>query len=555
MEKRLVAATLGLVFVLSACGQTGGTEVGTSQPAETTAQETEVAETTEEPEEAEASEETEAADEESSEEGEKDENSEVITDNVITADLFEVTIPDEFSGIFEAEVSEGRVDIYHKQTREEGFPGLIFSIWARETPSEYAGGPYMKKGELFDKDGASYDVVKGEATEIQWDYNKDMPEDFRKLYDAAEDIIKNITATNGGTFSYGAGMKGKDLYAYTLSDFIDALNEGADANKLEEMGYAPDYYAIMQAEGEDGLSKIGFAYKDVNDDGIDELFIGDIESGAIYDVFTMVDKEATHVVSGGARDRYYVYDNSFISNEYSGGAEESGVTLYALMNNDTDMVCQYGYKYDGYEDEEKPWFATYDMEEWTPISEEEYDEAMKNYEDQKESDVELKPLSDIAPVDFSKVDMSQYATFTELVDSLKAGMGYANVTIDGTDALLVASGCYKWDDTDAAIDSSIFIYDENGAVKYLGSVTSQGTANPLAMADGKLITAGHHFVTKNTIKDGKLAVAEEASETFDTDGNATYYVGEDKVDDDTELQRMFDEAMNAEIINFQPVAE
>ncbi len=530
MKKRVLVTVIGLALALTACGQAAETTAPASQPTETTA-------------------EAAPAETQTTETSENTENSNVITDNVITTDLFEVTIPDEFSGIFEAEVSEGRVDIYHKASREAGYPGLIFAIWARKSPSEYAGGPYYKKGEIFGNEGDFYDVVKGEATEVQWDYNQDMPEDFDKLYNAADSIIENIKATNG-TFVYGAGMKGEDLYEYPIAALIEALQNGYDAAKLEEMEYSPEYYGIMQNNGEDGLSKIGYAYMDVNVDGIEELFIGDMETGAVYDIFTMVDRMPTHVISGGARDRYYVYNTSFIMNEYSGGALESGWTLYVLTNNSTELFPQWGYKYDGYEDEEKPWFSTYDLKEWTPITEDEFTEAQKETESYVKLD--FKPLSDLAPIDFSEVDLSQYDTFTQLVDSLKTGMGYANVNLDGTDVLLISSGCYKWDDTNAAIDSSVFMYDE-GKIAFLGTVQSTGTANPLAVADGKLYVAGHHFVDKYTVKDGKLAVAEGAREEFDTDGNATYYVGDEKVEDDTTLTKMFDEAMNAEIIDFSVV--
>lgn len=532
MKKKSLLVIIGMVLALTACGQAAETTGEVPATTENAQVETTVEEKT--------ADNTESAS-----------NENVITDNVISSDLFEITIPDELSGLFEAEVSEDRINIYHKASREAGFPGLVFAIWARKSPSEYAGGPYYKRGEILSADGDFYDVVKGEATEVQWDYNQEEPEDFEKIYQAAESIIENMTATNGGSFFYGSGMKGEDLYPYTLATFIDALTMGYDAAKLEEMGYAPDYYGIMQQYGEEGLSKIGYAYADVNVDSIDELFIGDIETGAIYDIFTMVDRQVTHVISGGARDRYYIYNDSFLCNEYSGGANESGWTLYALENNSTELNAQWSYKYDGYENEENPWFKSYDMKEWTPITEDEYNEALK--QEENHADVGFKPLSDLAPVDFSKVDMSQYATFTELVSSLKNGMGYANVTLDGTDVLLVSSGCYNWDGIDAAIDAAVFTYID-GKVVYLGSVQSTGTANPLVISDGKLISAGHHFVTKSTVTDGKLVVAEEAYEEFDSDGNATYYYNSKKVDDDKNLQRMFEEEMNAEIIEFQPVA-
>ena len=543
MKKKLIVLTTGMMIALTACGQAVGNTTDEAVPSE--AGQNEQAVQTES--EAQNSEQTQA---------QTDESANVITDNVITGDLFEITMPEEFSGLFEAEVGEGSIHIYHKASREAGFPGLIFSIWARKSPSEYAGGPYVKVGELVTSDGTNYDVVKGEATEAQWDYNQEEPEDFGKIYDAFGSILENMTATNDGTLMLGAGMKGEDLYPYTLATLIDALNEGSTDKELADMGFAADYNGILKVNGENGLSKIGYGFADINLDGIEELYIGEIDNGAIYDIYTIIDRMPTHVISGCETDRYYVYDNSFIINEYGDGPEVRGCTLYNLESNSTEMVVQYGYKYDGYANAENPWFKTWDLSEWESITEDEYNEGVKNLESKK--GLEMKPLSDIAPVDFSKVDLSKYDTFTQLVNDLKPGMGYANVTLDGTDALLVSSGCYNWDGVDAAIDSSVFIY-QDGKVVFLGTVQSSGTANPLAIADGKLFTAGHHYVRKSTITDGKLVVMEEATETFDENGNASYTFGSDdgggyySVEDDTLLQQMFEEEMKAEVVSFQKV--
>ena len=540
MKKRFVLALCGCMLVLAACGN--AQEVPATNEVETKEETTQTEAATTTPDNQETQDQT--------------EESGTITDNIITADLFEITMPDEFSGLFEAEVSEGRIDIYHKESREAGFPGLIFSVWARKSPSEYAGGPYMKIGELNAADGTSYDVVKGEATEVQWDYNKEEPEDYGKIYDSFDKIIESMTATNGGTFMRGAGMKGDDLYAYTLATLIDVINDGADEKKLVDMGFATDYNGIMLTHGDDVLSKIGYAFADTNLDGIDELYIGEIDEGALYDIYTMVDRMPTHVVSGGERDRFYVYNNSFISNEQSSGPDEQSWILYNLESNSTEMVVQYAYKYDISENKDNPWFKSYDYEEWEAITEDEFNEGVKDLDAGK--GLEMKPFSDIAPIDFSKVDLSKYDTFTQLVDDLKQGMGYANVSLDGTDVLLVSSGCYNWDGINAAIDASIFMY-QDGKVVYLGQVQSTGTANPLAIADGKLFSSGHHFVRKSTVTDGKLMVMEEAKETFDQSGNASYTFGSDdgggyySVDDRTLLDKMFEENMNAEIIDFQVV--
>ena len=486
-----------------------------------------------------------------------DDTSAVVTDNVIDTDLFEITIPDEFSGVFEAEISERtkesqRVDIYHAESRKEGFAGLIFSVWARKVPSEFSGGPYVKVGELVSADGTYYDVVKGYASEIQTDYNKEVPGDYVRMYDAADSIIEGIKGIDGSTFMYGAGKAGEDLYGYTLATLIEALSDGADASKLEEMGFSPEFYSLSE-EGTD-FDRIGYAYHDVNVDGIDELLIGDIENGNIYSIYTMIDREPSMAVCGSARDRYYAFDDCFILNEYSGGADEYGFKVYILSENSTDMTLQWEVKYDGYTDEKAPWFKAYSDEEWEPITEKEYDEEIERA---KHTELDLKPLSGLVPIDYSKEDLSKYATFTELVNDLRPGMGYANVTLDGTDVLLVSEGCFNNEGVNAAIDSSIFMYDENGAVVYLGKVSAGGTAYPLAVSDGKLYVASHHDICKKTVTDKKLVVAEEAFEDFYRDGSVTYYYGADdgyyKVDDDSLLTSMFEELEKAEVIEFSAV--
>ena len=298
-------------------------------------------------------------------------------DNVFASDMFEITIPEDIVDVVEVATSHDRIDVYHKESKEAGFGGLELSVWAVGVPREYAGGPYVKIGQMNGGSGDEYDIVRGSATEIQWDYNlAEMPADFKKLDDAADSIIASVKGINGYTYEEGAGMKGEDLYGDVLAKYVQAVNEDWDADRLEAENMSPEFnYMNIHSNG--GLDSIGYAYQDINCDGIDELFVGDMADGefkgVVYDVYTMVDRSPAHVVSGSARDRYYDYENSFLCNEWSGGAGSYGMDVYVLENNSTEMVFQFGYKYDSYENEEKPWFLTYDQENYESISEDEYD--------------------------------------------------------------------------------------------------------------------------------------------------------------------------------------
>ena len=161
------------------------------------------------------------------------------------------------------------------------------------------------------------------------------------------------------------------------------------------------------------------------------------------------------------------------------------------------------------------------------------------------------------------VDISGCDTFTQIVDKkLEPGMAYTNAPLYGDGVLLVASGAF--DDLDghmAAIDAEVYIYTDD-SIAYAGYAESGGTAYPLAEKDGKLYSAGNHFVTKYAVTDGKLAVMETAGETFDTDGNATYYYDSDDGGDYSDLEQneakkiydsLWEEYSNADILIFDTI--
>ena len=144
----------------------------------------------------------------------------------------------------------------------------------------------------------------------------------------------------------------------------------------------------------------------------------------------------------------------------------------------------------------------------------------------------------------SSIDISGCDTFTQIVDKLEDGMGYANATIGDSDVLLVSSGTYEWESgVYAAIDSEIFFY-KDGVPIYLATVSSSGTADPLKIKDGNLYVAGHHFIFKYLIDSGCLIETEEAYEEphFDVQPEETVTEEDEDDDDDYDVEQSIREA-------------
>ncbi|MCR5687428.1 MAG: hypothetical protein K6G58_05345 [Lachnospiraceae bacterium] len=183
-----------------------------------------------------------------------------------------------------------------------------------------------------------------------------------------------------------------------------------------------------------------------------------------------------------------------------------------------------------------------------------YDEAVSTSEE-SEAD-----YLGILPDHVREISTEGCDTFTQIVDRvLTQGQGYANVRLGDTDVLAVAGATFSGYGEDAAVDAEIFRYADDGTIEYLGYLQCGGTANPLAVKDGMVYTAGHHYVGKHTVTDGKLVTIEEAWETYDGSRTfcRTYSDGKESVSEGSEADaaysRLFDECFGADIIAFDTI--
>ena len=165
------------------------------------------------------------------------------------------------------------------------------------------------------------------------------------------------------------GWDGEKLYENNLNYLLMYLNTY----------YPDDGYEAVPTSSEQRLSKIAYTFEDLNNDGIDELMIFNVEAqenssyyaGMIYDLYSVVDDKVTLIISSGERDRYYYCSDGLIANEASSSAATSYFSNYKYIYGEgldfVDMVF-----FDGYYNQNDPWFYSdiLDHENYSnPISE------------------------------------------------------------------------------------------------------------------------------------------------------------------------------------------
>ena len=139
----------------------------------------------------------------------------------------------------------------------------------------------------------------------------------------------------------------------------------------------------------------------------------------------------------------------------------------------------------------------------------------------------------------------KYTGYDEIINSLTTGQAYALVeSLFHNPILLVADGVYDYDDgVMAAIDAEVYVKNNHGDTVLAGNIQCDGTAYPIATTDQFIWMSGGHHISKLYIDEStnELILSIEATETFDSEGNATYryYSAEDNIDGTVEDDRLF----------------
>ena len=299
-------------------------------------------------------------------------------DIVVATDLLQTTVPAEIAAICDIEAMPNSLAFFEKISHKDYSGGFAGSLQLYESVKDYGYLPHFERvGELTLADGTRYNVIAEYASDVQFDpQNEESTANYRTLCDAFDEIIvPGLTPVNAGdTFIPQEETDTQSIFQDVLTTLAADLEAQKDREGLEADGFSY-MYAYSYAEGTDAREKIGYTYTDIDYDGYCELLIGEIGQKEIYDMFTQVDGEVHHLITGGERDRWYLTGDEYgyrgLKNEGSGGAEYSVDSFYDLIAGD-EQYLQVSFVYDGTSDPENPWKIDYGFGDVESVSEEEW---------------------------------------------------------------------------------------------------------------------------------------------------------------------------------------
>ena len=140
-----------------------------------------------------------------------------------------------------------------------------------------------------------------------------------------------------------------EAYQLVINKDITAITEGWGWAEGENTGICPMISNVSS------LSDLGYALMDLDGDGTEELIIADNgQRQVIYDLYSLVNGQLVHILSGGERNSYELRENSVILNVGSNGAASTDYVFYRVSGG--QLVQDTLIRFDAMADENHPWF-------------------------------------------------------------------------------------------------------------------------------------------------------------------------------------------------------
>lgn len=163
----------------------------------------------------------------------------------------------------------------------------------------------------------------------------------------------------------------QNVYPKQIERYYTAISQ-----RWDELAYLDNEMSTLAARYYEGnpLDNIGFAFVDLDRDGIWELVIGATQDSLVFEIWDLKNGVPVLVAQSGSHNRYYLQyadDSWTVGYEAENGAANHALYSLALVGGEFQVIQ--GVVFDALANEENPWFQTTDLDmdgsNDTPITE------------------------------------------------------------------------------------------------------------------------------------------------------------------------------------------
>ena len=164
----------------------------------------------------------------------------------------------------------------------------------------------------------------------------------------------------------------QNVYPKQIERYYTAISQ-----KWDELAYLDNEMSTLTARYYEGnpMDNVGFAFVDLDRDGIWELVIGATQDSLVFEIWDLKNGEPVMVAQSGSHNRYYLQyadDQWTVGYEAENGAANFAVYSLKLVSGEFQVIQ--GVVFDALANEENPWFQATDLDmdgsNDTPITEE-----------------------------------------------------------------------------------------------------------------------------------------------------------------------------------------
>lgn len=133
-----------------------------------------------------------------------------------------------------------------------------------------------------------------------------------------------------------------DLYGPLLKEYKAVISGEMERDYAESLMGDPSFFELNRYYPE-----AGYAFLDLNQDGVLELLVGpcsESESyiGIVYDLFTSIDGSIIKLAESVERGCYYLLEDGMLRLDWSNGASDNGVDYYIFEKGTSGLTRAYG---------------------------------------------------------------------------------------------------------------------------------------------------------------------------------------------------------------------